>query len=59
MQGQVCDAELLSLYFGLQIAFDKGAANLSIEMVPKVIVMLLKQTLIIFILWTQLCIVAN
>lgn len=47
---------LLSLYFGLQLAFDKGDTNLSIEMVPKVIVMLLKQTLIISILWTQLCI---
>ena len=43
-QGQVCDAELWSLYFGLQLTIDKGATDLHIEMDFKAIVMLLKQT---------------
>lgn len=43
-QRQVCDAELWSLYIGLQLAIDKGATDLHIEMDSKAIVMLLKQT---------------
>ncbi|KAM2637494.1 hypothetical protein EV1_021984 [Malus domestica] len=43
-QGQVCDAELWSLYFGLQLAIDKGATELHIEMDSKAVIMLLKQS---------------
>ncbi|KAM1602828.1 hypothetical protein TB2_029287 [Malus domestica] len=41
---QVCDAELWSLYFGLQLAIDKGATELHIEMDSKAVIMLLKQS---------------
>ncbi|CAL9013028.1 unnamed protein product, partial [Prunus brigantina] len=42
-KGQILEAELWGLYFGLHLAWDKGISNLLIEMDAAVVVSLVQQ----------------